>query len=60
MEETNGRQSDSKFDMPFNYRFYERDVPFIVDLKSKEQASQSCQKKCCSKYRVPDFSMKLK
>jgi len=46
--------------MPFNYGFYKRDIPFIVDLKSKEQSSQSCQKKCCSQSRVPDFSVKLK
>jgi hypothetical protein len=59
MDYTGECHSYSKFDMPLQYCFDEKNVPFIVYLEYHEQTCNGCYKENYCKCQVPEFSMEL-
>jgi hypothetical protein len=45
--------------MPLKDRFYDRDIPFVINLKCKENPCKSCQNKCTGEEEVPQSSVEL-
>jgi hypothetical protein len=52
-------QCRADLNMPFNQLIYKRELPFIINLKSQEQAGKRGKYKKKGKKTIPDFPVKL-